>query len=111
MPMAAQYKLRQAANGQYYFNLTAENNKIVLTSEMYVSKDAAQQGIESVRANGPNEERYDRRKSVDGQDYFVLRAANNEVIGTSEMYRATAAMENGLQAVIRVAAEAPAAEM
>jgi uncharacterized protein YegP (UPF0339 family) len=109
--MTAQYKLRQAANGQFYFNLTAENNKIVLTSEMYASKEAARQGIESVRLNGPQEERYDRRKSVDGQDYFVLRAANSEVIGTSEMYRGTAGLENGLQAVKRVAAKAPVAEM
>jgi uncharacterized protein YegP (UPF0339 family) len=100
-----------AANGQHYFNLTAENNKIVLTSEMYNSKDAARQGIESVRANGPQAERYDRRKSVDGQDYFVLLADNGEVIGQSEMYRSTAAMENGLQAVMRVAGDSPVAEM
>lgn len=104
--MAAKYRLRLAASGQHYFNLTAENNKIVLTSEMYSSKEAALQGIESVRGNGPLEERYDRRKSIDGQDYFVLRAANGEVIGQSEMYRSTAGVENGIAAVIRVAAEA-----
>jgi uncharacterized protein YegP (UPF0339 family) len=109
--MAAHYQLRQARDGQHYFNLTAENNKIILTSEMYGSKAAAQQGIESVRSNGALAERFDRRKSVDGQDYFVLCAANGEIIGTSEMYRSTAAMENGLQAVMRVAAEAPTVEM
>jgi uncharacterized protein YegP (UPF0339 family) len=52
----------------------------------------------------------DRRKSVDGQDYFVLTAGNNEIIGQSEMYRAPAGMENGLQAVMRVAAEAPVSD-
>ena len=101
--MAAQYQMRVAANGQFYFNLTAENNKIVLTSEMYSAKSSAHDGIESVRANGPVEERYERRKSVDGQDYFVLKSANGEMIGQSEMYRSTAALENGLQAVMRVA--------
>lgn len=104
--MAATYRLHLAANGQHYFNLTAENNKIVLTSEMYSSKEAALQGIGSVRENGSLEARYDRRKSIDGQDYFVLRAANGEVIGQSEMYRSTAGVENGIAAVIRVAAEA-----
>lgn len=109
--MAPRYQLRVAANGQYYFNLTAENNKIILTSEMYGSKDGAQQGIEAVRGSGPLAERYERRKSIDGQDYFVLKAANHEVIGQSEMYRSSAALENGILAVMRVAGEAPVAEM
>jgi hypothetical protein len=109
--MAARYQLRKAANGQDYFNLTAENNKIVLTSQMYDSKDAAQQGIDSVRVNGPQPERYDRRRSVDGQDYFVLLAANGEIVGQSEMYRSSASLENGLQAVMRVAAAAEVFEV
>ena len=109
--MAARYQLRKAANGQHYFNLTAKNNKIVLTSEMYDSKAAAQQGIEAVRVSGPQPERYDRRRSVDGQDYFVLLAANGEVVGQSEMYRSSASLENGLQAVMRVAETAEVFEV
>jgi hypothetical protein len=108
--MTPRYQLRVAANGQHYFNLTAENNKIILTSEMYASKEAAEEGIAAVRSNGPLAERYDRRKSIDGQDYFVLKAANHEVIGQSEMYRSAAALENGILAVIRVAGDAPSAE-
>lgn len=108
--MAAKYQLRVAASGQHYFNLMAENNKIVLTSEMYNSKESALQGIESVRENGPRAERFDRRKSVDGQDYFVLLAANAQVIGQSEMYRSTAGVENGIAAVMRVAAAATVVE-
>jgi uncharacterized protein YegP (UPF0339 family) len=104
--MAAHYQLRRAASGQIYFTLTAENNKIILTSEMYESKEAAHIGIEAVRVNGPLAERFDRRTSVDGQDFFVLLAANHEIIGTSEMYRSTASLENGLQAVLRVAESA-----
>jgi len=109
--MAARYQLRKAANGQHYFNLTAENNKIVLTSEMYDSKAAAQEGIEAVRVSGPEPERYDRRRSVDGQDYFVLQAANGEIVGQSEMYRSSASLENGLQAVMRVAESAEVFEV
>jgi hypothetical protein len=109
--MTARYQLRTAANGMYYFNLTAENNKIVLTSEMYSAKEGAYGGIESVRLNGPQAERYDRRRSVDGQDYFVLLAANGEIVGQSEMYRSSASLENGLQAVMRVAEAAEAFEV
>src|SRR3989304_5878128 len=99
--MAARYQLRKAANGQHYFNLTAENNKIVLTSEMYDSMAAAQEGIEAVRVSGPEPERYDRRRSVDGQDYFVLQAANGEIVGQSEMYRSSASLENGTPPPLR----------
>jgi len=104
--MSADFQLRQAADGQWYFNLTAENNKVIMTSELYSSKPAALKGIESVRVNGVLAERYERRKSSDGKDYFVLKAANREIIGTSEMYASATAMENGIEAVMRVAATA-----
>ncbi len=108
--MPASFRLRQAADGQSYFNLTAENNQIILTSETYTTKQAALKGIESVRANGPLAERFERRKSSDGRDYFVLKAANHEIIGTSEMYSSAPALENGVQAVIRVAGSAVVVE-
>jgi len=108
--MAASFRLRQAADGQWTFNLTAENNQIILTSETYTTKQAALNGIESVRANGAVAERFERRKSKDGREYFVLKAANHEIIGTSEMYSSAPAMENGVQAVMRVAAAAQVVE-
>jgi uncharacterized protein YegP (UPF0339 family) len=108
--MPAQFQLRTAADGQFYFNLTAENNKVILTSEMYRAKDGALRGIESVRSNGILAERFERRRSSDGKDYFVLKAANNEIIGHSEMYDSPAAMENGIQAVQRVAGKATVVE-
>ena len=38
---------------QYYFVLKASNGETIATSEMYNSKQAAQQGINSVRINAP----------------------------------------------------------
>ncbi|MBL4635858.1 MAG: YegP family protein [Kofleriaceae bacterium] len=35
---------------------------------------------------GSNDERYDRRTSNADQPYFVLKAANGEIIGKSQMY-------------------------
>ena len=34
-----------------------------------------------------------------GDPYFVLKAANHEIIGKSEMYSSTSAMENGIESV------------
>lgn len=39
------------------------------------------------------------RSDADGQWYFVLKAANHEVIATSEGYTTKAAMLNGIASV------------
>jgi uncharacterized protein YegP (UPF0339 family) len=97
--MAAKYDLKKTSDGQYMFNLKAANGEVILTSERYKAKSGAQNGIESVRENSPKDERYDRRTASDGFPYFVLKAANGEIIGKSEMYSSTGAMENGIDSV------------
>lgn len=88
--------------GQFRFNLKAENGEKVLHSEGYVSSTGCDTGIESVRKNSTIDSRYDRRNTTDGQYYFVLNAANGEIIGTSESYKSMSGMENGIEAVKRV---------
>ena len=56
---------------------------------MYKGKSGVKNGIESVKKNSALDERYDRRKSKKGDSFFVLLAANNQVIGKSEMYSST----------------------
>lgn len=51
--MAAEYALLQSANGKYHFNLKAANGEIILASQMYSSAGAMENGIESVKKNGP----------------------------------------------------------
>jgi len=104
--MTAQYILTRSSNGQYYFNLTAENNEKILTSETYVNKNGALQGIQSCRQNSQRDDRYSRLQSQNGQYYFLLKALNNETIGRSEMYNSISARENGIQAVKRVGTNA-----
>ena len=101
--MPAQFKLSKTSNDQYRFSLTAENNKKILSSETYKSKDAAKGGIHSVQANAPLDARYESKTASNGKFYFVLKAANHEIIGTSEMYDTEAGCKNGIEAVKRVA--------
>lgn len=49
--MAGKFELKTAKSGQFHFNLKAGNGQIIATSEMYESKAAALNGIESVRNN------------------------------------------------------------
>ena len=76
------YVLKNAAGGQFMFNLLAGNNQVILTSETYTSKAAARTGIASVQKNCQIDARYERRQSVRNEPYFVLKAAQGEIIGS-----------------------------
>ena len=97
--MAGKFELKKAKDGQFYFNLKAGNGQIILKSEIYKAKSGANNGIDSVRKNSALDDRYDRRESKKGEPYFVLLAANKQIIGQSEMYSSTTAMENGIKSV------------
>ena len=97
--MAGKFELNTSSNGKYFFNLKASNGQTILSSEMYESKSAAENGIESVKKNATDDARYDRLTAKNGDPYFVLKAANGQQIGRSETYKSTAAMENGIASV------------
>lgn len=97
--MAGKFELKQSTNGKFHFNLKAGNGQIILSSELYESRGAAENGIESVKKNAGDDARYERRTSAKGDPYFVLKASNGQEIGRSEMYNSTTAMENGIASV------------
>ena len=47
------YERKTAKNGQPFFVLTARNGEIIGNSEMYSSVSAMENGIQSVKTNGP----------------------------------------------------------
>ncbi len=51
--MAGKFDLKKAKDGQFYFNLKAANDQVLLKSEMYKAKSGASNGIESVKKNAP----------------------------------------------------------
>jgi uncharacterized protein len=97
--MSGKFELKQSTNKQYFFHLKAGNGEIILSSELYTTKASAENGIQSVKTNAPIDSRYDCRNSTSNQPYFVLKAANYEIIGTSEMYTSTSARDNGIESV------------
>ena len=52
--MAGKFVLKKGASGKFHFNLHAANGQIIATSEAYNSKEAALNGIESVKKNAPD---------------------------------------------------------
>ena len=108
--MAGKFELNTSSNGKFFFNLKASNGQIILSSEMYESKSAAQNGIESVKKNAGDAARYERKTSAKGEPYFVLKATNGQEIGRSEMYTSQAALENGIESVKTNAPDASIAD-
>ncbi len=104
--MAAKFQLNKTATGRFYFNLKAANGEVILSSEVYESKGAAENGIASVKTNAALDARYERKTSVNQAPYFVLKAANQQIIGRSEMYSSASACEHGIASVKMNAAQA-----
>jgi len=95
------------SGSEYRYRLRARNGEIILHGEGYSSKQGCLNGVASVKSNAPHDSRYDRRVATNGQFYFVLKAANGEIIGNSELYTTESARENGIESVKKNAPEAP----
>jgi uncharacterized protein YegP (UPF0339 family) len=97
--MAGKFEIKKAKNGEFYFHLKAGNGQIILSSEMYEAKASAENGIESVKKNSPEDSHYERKDTKNGQYMFNLKAANHQIIGTSEAYTTTEARDHGIASV------------
>lgn len=86
-------------NGEFQFNLKARNGQIILSSEGYSSKAACLNGIESVKTNSQDDNRFESKKSTNSKFHFNLKASNGQIIGTSEMYETKASCDNGIASV------------
>jgi uncharacterized protein YegP (UPF0339 family) len=93
------FVITKRTNGEFQFNLKAGNGQTILSSESYSSKANCDNGIESVRKNSQDDNKFDRKTSSNGKPYFNLKATNGQIIGTSEMYESEAARDNGIASV------------
>ena len=111
--------VKQTATG-YKFDLKAGNGEVILTSEVYTTKDACLNGINSVKKNSvggvedhtvdpiaeikhPKFELYADKAS---EYRFRLKATNGEIIAVSEGYKSKSSCENGIDSVKKNAPDA-----
>jgi uncharacterized protein len=97
--MPGWFELSKNDKGQFSFVLKAANAQVILRSEQYESKSSATNGIASVQKNASLEERYERKTASDGRSFFNLKAANAQVIGTSQMYASDSSRDDGIASV------------
>ncbi|MCQ4167006.1 YegP family protein [Tahibacter harae] len=106
--MAGKFTIFNGKSGKLYFNLKAGNGEIILASQGYVDKSGALNGVESVKTNAPNADRFEKKTAANGKFYFSLKAGNGQVIGNSEMYDSEKARDAGIASV---SANAPGATL
>ena len=110
--MKAKYQVYRDVGGKYRFRLRAGNSKIVVVSEAYESKAGCMNGVESVQKNCQShiEDKTLGKKKLPNPKYeifvdadlkfrFNLRAANGQVIGSSEAYDSKQGCKQGIEAV------------
>ncbi|HWW96419.1 MAG TPA: YegP family protein [Edaphobacter sp.] len=105
--MAGAFEIKKAKDGEFFFHLKAANGQIILASEMYKEKSSAENGIASVKKNAPNAAHYERKDTKNGHYMFNLKAANHQVIGTSQTYKTAETRDEGIASVKANAPSAP----
>jgi uncharacterized protein YegP (UPF0339 family) len=100
------FVITKRVNGEFQFNLKANNGQTILASEGYGTKASCENGIESVKRNAQDDAKFDRKTAANGKAYFNLKATNGQIIGTSEMYETVASRDNGIESVKSNAPEA-----
>lgn len=114
----------KTTNTGFKFDLKANNGEIIATSEVYTTKAACLNGIESVKKNCAGDiedqtaENFEVKKHpkfemyIDkaGEYRFRLKASNGEIIAASEGYKAKAGCENGIASVKNNAPDAEIVE-
>jgi uncharacterized protein YegP (UPF0339 family) len=108
--MAGKFVVFKGKDGQEYFRLKAGNGETILSSEGYKSRSSCANGIESVRKNSQDENRFEVKTAKDGREYFILKAGNGQEIGRSQMYKSGSGCRNGMKSVARNAADAAVVE-
>jgi hypothetical protein len=109
------FKVLEADNGEFYFNLVATNGQVIGTSELYTTKSGAEGGVAAViralktttsadAASG--NAAFETFKGQDGKTYFHLRAGNGEIVLQSQGYTSKSSANGGIDSVKNNAVDA-----
>jgi uncharacterized protein YegP (UPF0339 family) len=109
--MTGKFEIKKAKDNEFYFHLRAGNEQIILASQRYESKSSAEHGIASVKVNATDDSRYEKKDTHNGEFMFNLKAANHQVIGTSQVYTTASARDHGIVSVKENAPKAPVEDL
>ncbi len=108
--MAGKFECYKDKAGDFRFRLNAANGNTILSSEGYKSKSGCANGIESVRKNCVDPDRFVKKVTATGKFRFSLTAKNSQTIGTSQNYASESGCNNGMASVAKNAPDAAVVE-
>lgn len=119
------FVITSSKTGGCVFNLKANNNEVIATSQVYKSLDSCKNGVESVRKNAPianvedqTVENFENKTNPKfevfadkaGEFRFRLKARNGEIIAVGEGYKAKKSCLNGIESIKKNAPDAEVVE-
>lgn len=106
------FEIKPTSNGGWMFNLIANNNQVICTSQVYSSEETCRKGIESVRTNAlsPIEDqtsgaevlrhpKFELYLDSAGEYRFRLKARNGEIIAASQGYVSKRGCLKGIRSI------------
>ncbi len=114
------FVIKSTSNGGFKFDLKAGNGEVIASSQVYKSLKACEAGVESVKKNAlahvedqtvedfevKKHPKYELYADKAGEIRFRLKAANGEIIATSEGYKKKASALNGIESIGKNAPDA-----
>ncbi len=109
--MAGKFEVYKDKAEKFRYRLKAGNGEIILTGEAYNTKSSCLEGIESVKKNSQKESAFEVFEDKNGEFRFRLKAANGEIIGQGESYKAESGCKNGVESVKKNAVDSQTVEL
>ncbi len=85
-----------------------DGDKTIVRSETYKTKQSAINGIESVKKNCTQDNRYELKVAKNGKFFFNIKAANGQIVGTSTFFNTE---EERQKAIELMKSQGPSAEV
>jgi uncharacterized protein YegP (UPF0339 family) len=104
--MAGKFECYKDKAGEFRFRLKAGNGETILSSEGYSAKSGCKNGIESVRKNCVDPDRFEKKETASGKFRFNLKSSNGQVIASSQNYSSASGCDNGMKSVAKSAPDA-----
>lgn len=95
----SKFEIFKGKDNHFFFHLKAGNGEVIMASQGYTAKVNCQNGVNSVATNSKDESNFEKKTAKDGRYYFVLHAANKQIIGNSQMYTTSSARDKGIHSV------------
>lgn len=102
--MSGWFELRKNSGGTWRMRLRAADAHTLLDAGVYDDRGAAEAAVAQFRENCVHGERFQRRISSCGKNYFKLRTPSRDIIVRSHLYDSELALDKAIETIMRVGA-------